>query len=407
MGDAPARADGRPARGRVGILVATKALRTFAYAFVSIVLPIFLVQSHYSEAFVGLVLTISILASVLFNVLVTLYLGRVGERAFLVTLALVMALSGALFAWSPNGAVVVAAALLGAISVTGTETGPFQSIEQSIISNDVEARQRTSKLAVYNFAGYAATALGSLFSGLPDRLSSLGIDMRVALYAYSVVAVVIALLYLLMPDPRVRGKERMGGWSSLAPDTRRTVVKLSALFSVDAFGGGFVLQSLLTLWFYSRWHLDLESLSLLFFASGIITAVSIFLAPVVAKRIGLLRTMVFTHLASSAFLVCIPLSPSMLGAVGLLFCRQSISQMDVPTRQSYTMAIVRPEDRASVAALTNIPRTVAQGLSPALASYLIGAARWGLPFFIGGGVKMAYDVAIYLTFRGVRPPEEE
>jgi predicted MFS family arabinose efflux permease len=390
----------------VRILIATKALRTFAYAFVSIVLPIFLVQSGYSAAFVGLVLTITILASVLFNVLVTLYLGRVGERAFLVSLALVMAISGALFAWSPNAAVVVAAALLGAISVTGTETGPFQSIEQSIISNDVEARQRTSKLALYNFAGYTATAVGSLFSGLPDRLSSVGVDMRVVLYAYSAVALAIALLYLLMPDTRVKGKERVGGWSSLAPETRRTVVKLSALFSVDAFGGGFVLQSLLTLWFYKRWGLDLESLSLLFFASGIITAVSIFLAPVVARRIGLLKTMVFTHLASSVFLVCIPLAPSMYGAVALLFCRQSISQMDVPTRQSYTMAIVRPEDRASVAALTNIPRTVAQGLSPSLSSYLIGVAQWGLPFFIGGGVKMAYDVAIYITFKDVKPPEE-
>jgi predicted MFS family arabinose efflux permease len=390
----------------VRILIATKALRTFAYAFVSIVLPIFLLQSGYSELFVGAVITITILASVLFNVLVTLYLGRVGERAFLVTLALVMALSGALFAWSPSPAVVVAAALLGAISVTGTETGPFQSIEQSIISNDVSARSRTSKLAMYNFAGYTATAVGSLFSGLPDRLSSLGIDMRVMLYAYSAVAVSIALLYLLMPDSRVKGKERVGGWSSLAPETRRTVLKLSALFSVDAFGGGFVLQSLLTLWFYSRWGLDLKSLSLLFFASGIITAVSIFLAPVVARRIGLLRTMVSTHLASSVFLVCIPLAPTMLAAVALLFCRQSISQMDVPTRQSYTMAIVRPEDRASVAALTNIPRTVAQGLSPSLSSYLIGAAQWGLPFFIGGGVKMAYDVAIYITFRDVKPPEE-
>jgi len=407
MAVAPAEAAGRPARGRVGIIIATKSLRTFAYAFVSIVLPIFLVQSGYSETFVGIVLTITILANVLFNVLVTLYIGRVGERTFLIALALVMALSGALFAWSPNAVVVVAAALLGAISVTGTETGHFQSIEQSIISNDVAARDRTSKLAYYNVAGYAAMAIGSLFSGLPERLSSLGIDMRVVLYAYSGVAVAIAVLYLLMPDVRVEGRSKVGGWSSLAPESRRTVTKLSALFSVDAFGGGFVLQSLLTLWFYSRWHLDLKSLSLLFFASGVITAVSIFLAPVVARRIGLLRTMVFTHLASSVFLVCIPLSPSMYGAVGLLFCRQSISQMDVPTRQSYTMAIVRPEDRASVAALTNIPRTVAQGLSPSLSSYLIGAAQWGLPFFIGGGVKMAYDVAIYATFKDVKPPEEE
>ena len=406
MAEEAATGGGAPPRGRVNVLIATKALRTFAYAFISIVLPIFLLQSGYSAAFVGAVLTITILASVLFNVLVTLYLGRLGERTFLIALSLVMALSGALFAWSPNTAVVIAAALLGAISVTGTETGPFQSIELSIISNDVAARDRTAKLAVYNFAGYTATAVGSLFSGLPDRLSSLGIDMRVLLYAYSAVAVSIALLYLLMPDSRVKGKETVGGWSSLAPETKRTVLKLSALFSVDAFGGGFVLQSLLTLWFYSRWGLDLKSLSLLFFASGIITAVSIFLAPVVARRIGLLRTMVSTHLASSVFLVCIPLAPTMLAAVALLFCRQSISQMDVPTRQSYTMAIVRPEDRASVAALTNIPRTVAQGLSPGLSSYLIGAAQWGLPFFIGGGVKMAYDVAIYLTFKDVRPPEE-
>ena len=394
-----------PARGRVGTLIAVKALRTFGYALVSIVLPIFLVQSGYSEVFVGAIITLTILASVLYNVLVTVYLERVGERAFLVALALLMALSGALFAWSPGWPVVVAAALLGAISVTGTETGPFQSIEQAIISSDVPARLRTSRLAAYNFAGYVATAVGSLSSGLPDRLSAMGIDTRVLLYLYSGVGLAIALLYLFMPGARARGRSA-AGWASLAPGTRRTVVRLSALFSVDAFGGGFVLQSLLALWFYARWGLDLGSLSLLFFASGVITAASIMLAPVVARRVGLLRTMVFTHLASNVFLVSIPLMPSVALAVAMLFCRQSISQMDVPTRQSYVMAIVRPEDRAAVAALTNIPRTVAQGLSPGLASYLMASAQWGLPFFIGGGVKMAYDVAIYMTFRDVRPPEE-
>jgi predicted MFS family arabinose efflux permease len=230
---------------------------------------------------------------------------------------------------------------------------------------------------------------------------------------YSGIAVAIALIYSLMNDldisketPEKRGENR-GRALAISPENRRTVAMLSLLFSMDAFGGGFVLQSILTLWFNSVHHFDLRQLSWIFFASGIITATSVFLAERISKRIGLLNTMVFTHLPSSIFLILIPFTPSPYIAVSLLFARQSISQMDVPTRQSYMMAIIKPEDRTATGAITNISRTAAQGISPPIATSMMAASLYTLPFVFGGGFKIAYDILIYFTFRKVKPPEEK
>ncbi len=192
----------------------------------------------------------------------------------------------------------------------------------------------------------------------------------------------------------------------ISRETRKTIIKLSALFSIDAFGGGFILQSLLTLWFNSRYGLNLNSLALLFLTTNIITAISILLAPYVAKRIGLLKTMVFTHMISNVALIIIPLAPSLFYAVGFLFLRQSLSQMDVPTRQSYTMAIVKPNERTATAGITNTPRSIAQGISPAISSYFIGTFQYALPFFLSGSIKLFYDVLIFLSFRKIKPLEE-
>ena len=409
--------------GREGnYLMVTKTLRVFAYSFISIVMPLYLLASGYTALFVGIVIAITIFASVIFNVLVTLFVGRVGERKFLIALALVMALSGVLFAWNPDllifrsaaqigplfldigkvSPVIIIAALLGAISVTGTETGPFQSMEQAMLASSTEDSKRTLRFSYYNFFGYIALSLGSLFPGAVDWLSGPGFDMRFMFFVYSGFALAMALVYFVMPETRPAARDDRK--FAVCPETRRTVWKLSVMFSMDSFGGGFVLQSILTMWFSRNWGLDLKSLSLLFAVSGVITAFSIIMAERVAKRFGLLNTMVFTHLPSSVFLILIPFAPSVWLAVTLLFARQSISQMDVPARQSYVMAIVKPEDRTAAAALTNIPRTCAQGVSPLLAgSMIIGA----LPFVLGGGMKIAYDIAIYSTFRKVKPPEEE
>jgi predicted MFS family arabinose efflux permease len=381
-----------------------------------------LLASGYTALFVGIVITVTIFASVIFNVIVTLFVGRVGEKRFLIALAFVMALSGLIFAWNPDvftfnstvhlgslvldigkvSPVILLAALLGAISVTGTETGPFQSMEQAMLACSTDDSRRTLKFSYYNFFGYLALSAGSLFPGAVDWLTGSNFDLRLLFFVYSGFAIAMALVYYIMPEIRTVQKDDRK--FSVSPETKSTVLKLSLLFSMDSFGGGFVLQSILTMWFSKNWGLDIKSLSLLFAVSGVITAFSIFMAERVARKIGLLNTMVFTHLPSSIFLILIPFAPTVLLAVALLFARQSISQMDVPTRQSYVMAIVKPEDRTAVASLTNIPRTCAQGISPIFASYMIIGA---LPFVLGGGMKIAFDVSIYFTFNKVKPPEEE
>ena len=403
-------------------LVITKFIRVFAYAFISIVMPIYLLATGYTALFVGIVITITIFASVIFNVIVTLFVGRVGEKKFCIALALVMALSGILFAWNPDilifyskaqmgslvldigrvSPVIILAALLGAISVTGSETGAFQSMEQAMLACETPDSRRTIKFSYYNFFGYLAVSLGSLLPGAVDWLTASRTDLKLMFFVYSGFALAMALVYFVMPEIRTVTKDDKK--FTVSPETRGTVVKLSLLFSMDSFGGGFVLQSILTLWFKENWGMDIKSLSLLFAVSGIITAFSIFMAERVARKIGLLNTMVFTHLPSSIFLILIPFAPTVWLAVALLFARQSISQMDVPTRQSYVMAIVKPEDRTAAGALTNIPRTCAQGISPVMASNMIIGA---LPFVLGGGMKIAYDIAIFFTFRKVKPPEEE
>jgi MFS family permease len=404
-------------------LILTKFLRVFAYGFISVILPVYLTLSGYSDVFIGIVIMLTIFANVFFNLIVTYYAGRVGEKRLLISLSLIMAVSGLLFMWNPNigifdaradifglsleigkfSPVIIIAALLGAISVTGTETGSFQSMESAMLACETPDCRRTLKFSTYNFWGYVALSFGSLFSGLPTFLSGASgtLDLRYMFLFYSIIAVCIAAVYLAMPEIRTvqKGDKKL----TVSPETRGTVVRLSALFSLDAFGGGFVLKTILSLWFFKNWGMSLATLAPLFFVSDIITAISIFLAERVARRFGLLRTMVFTHLPSNIFLILIPFAPSVWLAVALLFARQSISQMDVPTRQSYVMAIVKPEDRTAVAALTNIPRTCAQGISPVMASVLIAGA---MPFVLGGGMKIAYDVSIYYTFKDIKPPEE-
>lgn len=385
-------------------VMAAKFLRVFVCALISIILPIYLLDSGYSYWFVGIVTTLTILSAIPFNIVVTYYVKRIGERRLLVILSGFMAASGLLFAWNPNWWTIVIAAIVGLISANGTETGPFQAIEQAILSTKAEEKDRTRSFSVYNFVGYAAMSFGSLFSGVPQYLGSFGVDVRSMLYLYTIAAVAQAIIYLSMRDlDRLPGKDEK---TVMSPETRRTVAKLSLLFSLDAFGGGFILKLLLTTWFYSRYGMNLGELSMIFFVSDVITAFSIFLAPYIARRIGLLRTMVATHIPSNIFLILIPFAPTAAFAVACLFCRQSVSQMDVPTRQSYVMAIVRPEDRTATAAVTNTSRTFAQALSPPMATSLMAAGALALPFVLGGGFKIFYDVSVYLAFRNIKPPEE-
>ena len=386
-------------------VMATKFLRVFISSLISIILPVYLLMDNWSISFVGLITSLTILSAIPFNIVVTYYIRRIGERRLLIFLSILMAVSGMLFAWRPNFIVLMVAAIIGLVSANGTETGPFQAIEQAILSTMSDEKGRTKMFGYYNLVGYTAMSLGSLLSGLPDYLATVGLDIRVAFYIYTGAAIVQGLIYMTMAE--LDGMCGGDKTTVMSPKTKRTVTKLSALFSIDAFGGGFIIKNLLTTWFYLKYGMRLEELAIIFFVADVITAISIVLAPYVAKKIGLLNTMVLTHLPSNIFLILVPFAPTVQLSVAFLFIRQTISQMDVPARQSYTMAIVRSQDRAATAAVTNTSRTVAQSSSPPFSTSLMAAGSYVFPFVLGGAFKIAYDIMIYLTFRKIRPPEEK
>jgi len=386
-------------------VMVTKFLRVFISSLISIILPIYLLMDNWSLAFVGVITSLTILSAIPFNILVTYYIRRIGERRLLIGLSILMAISGILFAWKQNYLVLIIAAIIGLVSANGTETGPFQAIEQAIISSMADEKSRTKMFGYYNLVGYTAMSLGSLLSGFPDYLANMGVDIRVAFYIYTGAAILQGIIYLTMSE--LDGMCGSDQKTVMSPKDKRIVTKLSALFSIDAFGGGFIIKNLLTTWFYLKYGMHLEELAIIFFVADIITAISIVIAPYIAKRIGLLNTMILTHLPSNIFLILVPFAPTVQLSVVFLFIRQTISQMDVPARQSYTMAIVKPQDRAAAAAVTNTSRTVAQSSSPPFSTQLMAVGSYTFPFVLGGTFKIIYDVLIYMNFRKIKPPEEK
>jgi MFS family permease len=385
-------------------IMVTKSLRVFSSALMSIILPVALMTSGYDLEFIGIITSLVILSNIPFNILLPFFIKHLGLRKILVLLSMLMVTSGVLFFWNANSAIIVIAAIIGMVSPNGTEVGPFQSVEQALISANGKADRRTSLFSTYNFIGYVAMALGSLFSGLPDYFTAAGLNIQFLFLVYSTCAFAQGVIHASMHelDAEPHGEQK----HVLDRETRKVVVCFSALFSLDAFGGGFIVKMLLATWFTVRYNISLGSLSIIFFVADVITAFSIVAAPLIAKRIGLLKTMVIVHLCSNIFLICVPLAIDLSLTVVFLFLRQSISQMDVPTRQSYMNGIIKPEHRAGSAAITNTARTAAQSISPPFATMLIGASMYVIPFFLGGCLKIVYDLAIYITFRKIRPPEE-
>jgi MFS family permease len=385
-------------------IMIVKSLRVFGSSLMSIILPIYLLSEGYNAIFIGIIVSLMIISNIPFNIILTLVIKRLGRRLMLVLLSSLMIISALLFLWDFNAIVIIIASLIGLLSANGTETGPFQSIEQALLSESVESDRRTNIFSVYNLIGYSSMALGTFFSGLPDYLLNIGLTLSFGFIVYAIIGAIQMIIYLSFKnlDDMFDKTDKM----LLHSQTRKTVLKLSSLFSIDAFGGGFIVQTLLATWFFLRFNTDLASLSIIFSIANVITAISIVIAPVIAKRIGLLKTMVITHIPSNIFLILVPFAPSLLYAATFLFLRQSISQMDVPTRQSYVNAIIQPEDRASTAAITNTVRTLSSSISPPIATSLIDLGNFILPFVFGGSIKIVYDVAVYLTFRKIKPPEE-
>ncbi len=402
------------------LLFATRSFRLFAYGFLSVILMIYLARIGLSETRIGLLFTLTLLGDTIVSLWISTAADRVGRRRMLLTGSALMIFAGVLFAATDNFALLLLAATIGIISPSGYEVGPFLPIEQAALSQVVSNEKRTLIFSWYNLLGSFATALGALFGGgLTELLRHMGMlpidSYRVVVAAYAAAGLVLCLLFTRLssaveishpqPSPgEAREIRRLLGLHR----SKRIVFKLSGLFSLDAFAGGFVLQSVVAYWFHVRFNVQPALLGIIFFGANVLAGISALTAAWIASRIGLVRTMVFTHIPSNILLILVPLMPNLSLAVAMLLLRFSISQMDVPTRQSYTMAVVSPDERSAAAGITGIARTTGASLSPVLTGPLIArASLLNVPFFLSGGLKIIYDLMLYRSFRSLRPPEEK
>lgn len=401
-------------------LFITRIARMFGYGFLSVVLVLYLAQVGLNQVQIGLLLTLTLIGDTIISLWITTNADRFGRRRMLILGAVLMVFAGVLFATTRNFLFLLIAATIGVISPSGYEVGPFLSIEQAALSQIVSDEKRTHLFAWYNLVGSFATALGALGGGgLVQALQDSGVSAlgsyRTIVIGYALIGVMLGGLFTrLSPAVEVQA----GGDSSHSPSdfktrfglhrSRGVVLKLSALFSIDAFAGGFVLQSLLAYWFHVRFNVQPAILGSIFFGANILAGLSALTAAWVASRIGLIRTMVFTHIPSNILLILVPLMPNLPLAIAVLLLRFSISQMDVPTRQSYTMAVVAPDERSAAAGITGIARTIGASLSPAFTGPLLAnAALMNVPFFLSGGLKIIYDLMLYRNFKAIKPPEEK
>jgi MFS family permease len=398
----------------LAVLFTTRVTRLFAYGFLSVVLALYLTNIGLSEFGVGIILTLTLAGDAAISLWLTTRADRIGRRRMLSAGALLMVLAGVVFLLTRAPVLLALAAVIGVISPSGNEIGPFLSIEQAGLAQLVADEKRTRVFAWYNLAGSFATAAGALAGGWLTRALEAGgmptLDSyRVVLAGYAVAGLALTICFLTLSPavetaPAVAGPKRVLGLHR----SRSVVLKLSSLFALDAFAGGLVVQSMLALWFHSRYGLDAGVIGSIFFGANVLAGVSALLAVRIARKIGLVNTMVLTHLPSNLLLILVPLMPGLPWAIAVLLARFGISQMDVPTRQSYTLAVVAPDERSAAAGVTSIARSVGASLSPSLTGIFLGIpALLNLPFFLCGGLKLVYDLVLWRQFRKVKPPEEK
>jgi MFS family permease len=392
----------------VALLFTTRTLRLFSYGFLAVVLVLYLTELGLGGFEIGLLLALTLLGDVAISLWLTTHADRLGRRRVLVVGALLVLAAGLVFVATPVYVVLLVAATIGVISPAGNEVGPFLAVEQAALSQLLPARRRTAIFARYQLVGAFATAAGTLAAGLTAQAAiNAGFApveaYRLVIAGYAVGGLLLALLFVFLSPaievPRAEVvddgiRRRLGLHRS-----QSIVFRLSALFALDAFAGGFVAQSFVAFWFSDKFGLDPAVLGVLLAAANLLAGLS---APL-AARFGLIRTMVFTHLPSNVLLILVPFMPTLELAAAVLLVRFSISQMDVPTRQSYTMAVVAPDERSAAAGVTGIARSLGVSVSPLLAGplYLSAALSW-LPFVISGGLKIVYDLALYRSFSALR-----
>jgi MFS family permease len=391
------------------LILSARSVRTFAYGFQSVLLGVYLDAMGFAPWQVGAVLSATLLGSAALTAIFTATADRYGRRRMLQLSALFMATSGAAFAFSTSYALLILASLTGTVGATSGEVGPFLSLEQAMLPQTTTPDRRTRLFSLYNTLGALAGSAGALAAGAPVLLQRwAALDL---IHAYRVMFLTYAGLAGITLWIFARLSDRVEAAADDVPRgrlnrSRTAVMRLAGLFSLDSLAGGFVVQSLIAFYFHLRWGVGPEVLGPVFLGVGLLQAASFMLAARVAERIGLINTMVFTHLPSNILLMTIPFAPSLSWAIVLLLARNALSQMDVAPRQSYVVAVVDPEERMAAAGVTNIARNVAQSITPVIAGVAMQVVGLGVPFLLGGGLKIVYDLLLFRMFRAVKPPEE-
>jgi MFS family permease len=397
-----------PESNSVHRLLIAKGQRAFADGYVSLLLPLYLVELGFSSLQVGIIAMVTLIGSGLLTFVVGLHAWRFQYRSLLLATCVLMAGTGIGFSVFVDFWPLMLVALIGTLNPSSGDVSVFLPLEHAVLAQLVNDRQRTGTFARYSLVGALMGATGSLAASFPSAIVKLtGVSslnsIRIMFVLYALIAFMAGLLYRGLPK-----KLSTAAPSVKTPlhQSKKTVYTLAALFSLDAFGGGFIVQSMLALWLHQRFDLSIVAAGVVFFWTGVLAAVSYLIAVRIAGRFGLINTMVFTHLPSSVCLILLPFAPGLRYAIALLFVRSALSQMDVPTRSSYVMAIVTPEERPAAASTTSVPRSLAAAISPSLSGYLLGVATFGWPLVLGGGLKIVYDTLLFANFRKIRPPEE-
>ena len=401
-----AGASGR-ALNPLNCVFAARALRDFGDSFVAILLPAYLLALGFTPLAVGVLATVSLSGSACLTIGAGLLGARYGYRRLLLIAAGLMVASGLAFAASRDYALLLVIAFAGTINPSAGNVSVFVPLEHAALAHEAGNTDRTRMFARYSLAGALAAAVGALVAGAPEMVAPLGLDqssaMRGMFVLYALLGVAGRFLYTRLPQRPISANTVPS--AALGP-SRAIVIRLAALFSLDAFAGGFVVQSLLALWLFQRFHLSLAAAGVFFFCASMLAALSYPMAARLSQRFGLVNTMVFTHIPSSITLILAALAPTLGLALVLLLVRAALSRMDVPTRSSYVMAVVTEAERPAAASFTSVPRSLASAVSPALTGALFAASYFALPLLLCGALKIIYDLLLLAQFRHLRPPEE-
>ncbi|MSO59349.1 MAG: MFS transporter [Ilumatobacteraceae bacterium] len=392
------------------LLLTTRGIRAFVDGTVYVILPAFLLHLGFSGLQIGSVIASSLLGSAVLTLSVGFWAHRLSPARLLILSTLVMISTGIAFGLSSPFLLLLVIAAIGTMNPSAGDVSPFLPLEQSLLSTTIKDQDRTAMFAAYNLVGSLVGAAGALCAGVPIWIAlrahhSTQFGYRTSFIAYGISGFALLVLYSrlsLASRQTTTKKDR-----ALSPASRHIVLKLAALFSLDSFGGGFATQAIFALWVYQRFNLSSSTLGVIFFATGTLSAISSLLAVRISQRIGLVRTMVFTHTPSSILLIGVAFMPTVRWAMALFILRGLLSQMDVPVRTSYVMAVVEPTERAAAASITNVPRSLAAALPPIAAGWMLDKSNFAWPFLICAGCKIVYDFLLLWQFRNIRPPEEQ